>query len=277
MLTDGRAVDAARGVPSPRQGRAAASAAHHRRDPVASRQRRQAAGAACRARPLVDGRADLHPLGPSRCLGAPAGPGPGTRPAAWHELPGWHQHPDPPEGGRSGQKRDAPAQRDHREALGRSRGGYGTKAWVLADAHGRATAFVPAPGRTHELPHAVPLLDRLPRMPGWVVADRGCTSHASREHFRDLGAQPARPTQRHEAPVACPDWIHVHRNQVERLWARLKEWRAVATRYKKTACSSMGVPCLKAALDWIRDQQALVGAQELPNILDRVQFGCTGR
>ncbi len=126
----------------------------------------------------------------------------------------------------------------------------------LADAHGRATAFVLAPGHPHELPHAVPLLDRLPRVPGWVVADRGCTSHAFREHTRDLGAQPARPTQRHEAPVACPDWIHVHRNQVERLWARLKEWRAVATRYKKTACSSMGVPCLKTALDWIRDQQA---------------------
>ncbi len=126
----------------------------------------------------------------------------------------------------------------------------------LADSLGRATAFVLAPGHPHELPHAVPLLDRLPRVPGWVVADRGCTSHAFRSHTRDLGAQPARPTQRHEAPVACPDWIHVHRNQVERLWARLKEWRAVATRYKKTACSSMGVPCLKAALDWIKDQQA---------------------
>jgi len=30
---------------------------------------------------------------------------------------------------------------------------------------------------------------------------------------------------------------------VEHLWARLKEWRAVATRYEKTACSYMGVLC----------------------------------
>jgi hypothetical protein len=36
------------------------------------------------------------------------------------------------------------------------------------------------------------------------------------------------------------------------LWARLKEWRAVATRYEKTACSSMDVLCLAAALDWIK-------------------------
>ena len=35
----------------------------------------------------------------------------------------------------------AQAERDAREALGRSRGGYGTKACVAADAGGRAVAF----------------------------------------------------------------------------------------------------------------------------------------
>ncbi len=135
-------------------------------------------------------------------------------------------------------KTDAPAQRDHREALGRSRGGYGTKASVLADSLGRAIAFMLAPGQADELPHAVPLPGRLPRVPRWVVADRGYSSHAFREHIRDLGTRPAIPTKQKEAPVACPDWIYVHRNQVERLWARLKEWRAVATRYEKQPAPS---------------------------------------
>ncbi|RYF03062.1 MAG: IS5/IS1182 family transposase, partial [Deltaproteobacteria bacterium] len=31
-----------------------------------------------------------------------------------------------------------------------------------------------------------------------------------------------------------------------------KEWRAVATRYEKTAQSYMGVLTLAAAMDWIR-------------------------
>ena len=48
-----------------------------------------------------------------------------------------------------------------------------------------------------------------------------------------------------------PDWIHIHRNKIERLWAKLKEWRAIATRYEKTACSFMGMFCLRAALHWI--------------------------
>jgi transposase len=52
--------------------------------------------------------------------------------------------------------------------------------------------------------------------------------------------------------VACPEWIYNNRNRVERLWARLKEWRAVATRYEKTASSFMSILHLAATLDWIK-------------------------
>ena len=123
---------------------------------------------------------------------------------------------------------------------------------MIADSLGRAIAFRIAPGQTHELPEAIPLLDRLPRGPAWVVADRGYSSHSFREHIWSLGARPAIPARSNEAPVACPDWIYNNRNVVERLWARLKEWRAVASRYEKTARSFMGVLCLAAAIDWIR-------------------------
>jgi transposase len=123
---------------------------------------------------------------------------------------------------------------------------------VIADAAGRAVAFKLAPAQAHELPHAVPLLERLPGVPGWVVADRGLSSHAFREHVWDMGARPAIPPKANEAPVACPLWIYNNRERVERLWGRLKEWRAVATRYEKTARSFLGVLCLAATLDWIK-------------------------
>ncbi len=96
------------------------------------------------------------------------------------------------------------------------------------------------------------LLDRLPDVPKWVVADCGYSSHAFREYIWNLGAWPAIPPRQNKAPVACPDWIYNNRNQVERLWARLKEWRAVATRYERTANSFMGVLCMAAAIDWIK-------------------------
>ena len=123
---------------------------------------------------------------------------------------------------------------------------------MIADGAGRAIAFRLAPGQAHELPQALPLLEALPGVPRWVVADRGHASHRFREHIWALGARPAIPMRRDEAPVACPVWIYNNRNRVERLWARLKEWRAIATRYEKTARSFMGVLCLAAAFDWIR-------------------------
>jgi transposase len=123
---------------------------------------------------------------------------------------------------------------------------------VIADGAGRAIAFRLAPGQAHELPQALPLLEALPGVPRWVVADRGHASHLFRQHIWDMGARPAIPTKSGEAPAACPSWIHHNRNRVERLWARLKEWRAVATRYEKKACTFMGVLCLAAALDWLR-------------------------
>ncbi len=100
-------------------------------------------------------------------------------------------------------------------------------------------AFIVAQGQAHGLPHGIPLLDCLPGVPKWGVADRGYASRGFREHVWNLGARPAIPSKRNETPVAGPDWVYSNRHQVERLWARLKEWRAIATRYEKTACSLM--------------------------------------
>ena len=84
------------------------------------------------------------------------------------------------------------------------------------------------------------------------MADRGYASHAFRDLIWHLGTRPAIPSKRNEAPVACPPRIYVNRNRVERLWSRLKEWRAVATRYETTACCFMGVLCMAATMDWIK-------------------------
>ena len=67
-----------------------------------------------------------------------------------------------------------------------------------------------------------------------------------------MGSRPAIPPRCDEAAVACPDWIYHNRNIVERLWARLKEWRAMATRYEKTATSFAELLHLAAAIDWLK-------------------------
>jgi hypothetical protein len=76
---------------------------------------------------------------------------------------------------------------------------------VIADGRGRAAAFALVPGQAHELPLAPGLLDRLPRVPLWVVGDRGYSSDAFRELIWSSGARPAIPTRSNEAVIACPD------------------------------------------------------------------------
>src|SRR3954452_7072793 len=185
-------------------------------------------------------------------LGAPARSRPAARHRAWHDLSRRHQHPGSSQGGGRTKKGVDSRQRDVREALGRSRGGYGTKACVIADGRGRAIAFALAPGQAHELPLAPGLLGCLPDVPGWIVGDRGFASDAFRERIWNLGARPAIPPRRTDPPVACPEWIYNNRHLVENLWARLKEWRAVATRYDKTARSFLGILCLAATADWLK-------------------------
>src|SRR5215218_10544565 len=241
-----------RGVPAQGQDPAPGSTPHDFGHCLAASERGQVARHPGGAGSLVAGGADVHPLGPPGRLGAAAAPGPRAWGSTRDGISRWHQHPGSPQGGGRGKKGATSTARDEREALGRSRGGYGTKACVIADGLGRAVAFILAPGQAHELPHAVPLLACLPGVPQWVVADRGLSSHAFREHIWTLGARPAIPSRRNEEEVACPDWIYANRNYVERLWARLKEWRAIATRYEKTAQSFMGVLCLAATLDWLK-------------------------
>jgi transposase len=196
---------------------------------------------------VVDGGPDLPALVQARRLGTPVrGRQGGKLARAGHGLYGRDDRPSAPQGSRRGKRGNTS------EALGRSQGGFGTKAHAIADARGRALGFALTPGQASEAPQSFDLLEFLPAIPGWVVADRGYSSHALRTAVWDLGSRPALPTRRNEAPVHCPDWIYVNRERVERMWNRLKEWRAIATRYEKTARSFLSVLHLAAAFDWLK-------------------------
>ena len=87
---------------------------------------------------------------------------------------------------------------------------------------------------------------------GRVTCDRGYSSRAWREAIVAAGAEPVVPAQPTHPVVGYDRAAYRRRHHVERAWARLKEWRAVATRYEKTAESYLGVLHVAAAVDWIR-------------------------
>lgn len=85
-----------------------------------------------------------------------------------------------------------------------------------------------------------------------VVCDRAYSSRAWRATITEAGAEPVVPANRTHPAVNYDRAAYRRRYRVEQAWGRLKEWRAVATRYEKTAASYLGVLHVAAALDWIK-------------------------
>ena len=129
----------------------------------------------------MDGPA-FHLLGETRRMGTPTQTGSGTiRSGARNDFIWMARTSELTTRRREPKKGASFEERDDHEALGRARRGYGTKVCVTADGHGKAFGFALAPGQTHELPLAPVMLDNLPAIPLWVVADKGDTSNAFRE------------------------------------------------------------------------------------------------
>jgi transposase len=120
--------------------------------------------------------------------------------------------------------------------------------------------FVLAAGQAHELAASLLLLKRLPKAPMWAteharegLADMACDAAAFRAAARAMGANPVVPSRKNaKQPQPCPAFIYRHRNLIERCWSRLKERRAIATRYDKTATSYAAGIAIAATLDWFK-------------------------
>jgi transposase len=142
---------------------------------------------------------------------------------------------------------------DNQQALGRSRGGFSSKIVGVCDAAGRLLDFVLVPGQAHELAPSLQLLKRLPKNPAWALADMACDAAEFRRAARVMGATPVVPSRKNaKQPQPCPGYIYRHRNLIERCWSRLKERRAIATRYDKTATSYAAGIAIAVTLDWFK-------------------------
>ena len=123
----------------------------------------------------------------------------------------------------------------------------------MCDAAGRLVDFLLTSGEAHELAPSPTLLQRLPEAPDWALADMACDAREFRSAVRAMGAIPVGPSHKAaKQPQPCPAYICRHRNLIEHCWSRLKERRAIATRYDKTALSYAAGIAIAATLDWIK-------------------------
>jgi transposase len=120
------------------------------------------------------------------------------------------------------------------QALGRSRGGFGTKIHVAVNGLGLPVAFALTPGQAADVTQAAGLLDGLPAEV--VIGDKGYDSDALVKVIEASGAEAVIPPRKNRTdPRPYDPDRYKDRNLVERFWGRAKQYRRVATRYEKTA------------------------------------------
>ena len=147
----------------------------------------------------------------------------------------------------------APARpkKDEDQAIGRSRGGLSTKIHALVDALGNPLAFLLTPGQTHDLVGADALLPQMAA--DTLIADKAFDADQRvREPLAAAGKSaviPPRPNR-----LTPPDFdrdLYKARHLIENFFCTLKQFRAIATRYDKTARNFLAAIHLVAAIIWL--------------------------
>jgi len=143
----------------------------------------------------------------------------------------------------------------------------------LVDGRGRVLVVIVSPGQAGDSPVLPHLLDQLrvarrgpgrPRTtPTALRGDKAYSSRANRALLRSRGITTVIPEpadqaghrknrgQRGGRPVSYDPAEYKGRNVIERFFNRMKNWRALASRYDKHALIYRGGVVLAAIIDWL--------------------------
>jgi transposase len=107
------------------------------------------------------------------------------------------------------------------------------------------------PGQAHDLDGADVLLEDTPA--ATVIADKAYDAHARViEPLQQAGKSVVIPPPRTaREPRSYDRDLYKARHLIENFFARLKQYRAIATRYDKTARNFLGAIHLAAAVVWL--------------------------
>ncbi len=142
---------------------------------------------------------------------------------------GFHLHPSSP-GWNGRLKKSGP------QSIGRTRGGWNTKLHMVAASDRDGVMFALSAGNCGDAPEGRSLLQQLgcTDYPVYLLMDRAYEGDETRALALKLGYIPVVPPKRNRKdPWDYDRELYKQRNQVERLFRRLKRFRRIFTRFDK--------------------------------------------
>lgn len=138
------------------------------------------------------------------------------------------------------------------KSIGRSKGGNTTKVHMLTDAHGNPVHFEITAGNIHDVSVGGKLINKSEAEN--IIGDKGYDSEQLRDQALSNGIIPHIPRKSNSSkPNPNFDkFLYRHRHLVENLFARLKRFRAFATRYDKLTRNYASTVFIGCLLIWLK-------------------------
>jgi transposase len=137
------------------------------------------------------------------------------------------------------------------QAIGRSRGGLSTKIHTLVDALGNPVGFHLTGGQAHDLVGADELLPEMEA--DMLIADKAFDADKRVIELLAAAGKSAviPPKANRKLPRKFDRHLYAARHLIENFFAKLKQFRAIATRYDKTARNFLAAVHLAASVIWL--------------------------
>ena len=146
----------------------------------------------------------------------------------------------------------AGASSEKEQAIGKSVAGNTTKIHMAVESCGLPIDFEITGGEVHDSKIACDFIAKLPASE-YTIADRGYDKEELRELIREKNSIPLIPRKSNSKTGNTDiDWgLYKYRHLVENLFARLKHFRAIATRFDKLKRNYRAVLAMACAFLWL--------------------------
>ena len=139
----------------------------------------------------------------------------------------------------------------HKEALGRSVGGFSTKIHALVDSLGNPLKFILTPGNKHDITEAKNILKD--SNSSYVLADRGYISKTFKSFIESKNASLIIPPKLNtKNPQFYDKIIYKERHLVENFFSKIKHFRRIFSRFDKYADVFLSCLYFAGTLIWLR-------------------------
>ncbi len=141
------------------------------------------------------------------------------------------------------------------QAIGKSRGGWNTKIHLVAADARTPITFSLSPGNAHDAPEGRELLRELGPMPEGLpmLMDRAYEGDETRQLVLDLRMVPVVPPKSNRIdPWRYDRTLYKKRNEIERLFRRMKGYRRIFSRFEKLDVVFLGFLCFAFIVEALR-------------------------